>query len=159
MSEPRVSLFRPGNWGSGTAADPITVLDAALAQLPVDPHQREVIFRTDSAGCSHDFLDYCVTQGARFILGHRLTADLPVTVTNAVGRRRIPAPAVARRVALHAPRPRAQRSGSHRPDRSVVLSPPLTGPSSRVTERLGLAPGGAGIRSQEARGEFLNVTS
>jgi transposase len=60
--EPLVALLRPGNAGSGTAADPITVLDAALAQLPVDPHAQEVIVRTDSAGCSHDFLDHCTTQ-------------------------------------------------------------------------------------------------
>ena len=85
--EPLVALLRPGNAGSGTATDHITVLDAALAQLPVDPHQREVIVRTDSAGCSHDFLDYCVTQGVPFIVGHALTADLAVTV---IGRRRLP---------------------------------------------------------------------
>ena len=85
--EPLVALIRPGNAGSGTAADPITVLDAALAPLPVDPHQREVLVRTDSAGCFHDFLDDCVTQGVRFILGHALTTDLAVTV---IGRRRLP---------------------------------------------------------------------
>lgn len=69
--EPLVALLRPGNAGSGTAADPITVWDAALAPLPVDPHAQEVIVRTDSAGCSHKFLEYCVTTGARFIGGPR----------------------------------------------------------------------------------------
>ena len=53
-----VALLRPGNAGSGTAADPITVWDAALAPLPVDRHAQEVIVRADSAGCSHDFLDH-----------------------------------------------------------------------------------------------------
>ena len=47
--EPLAALLRPGNAGSGTAADHIAVLDAALAQLPVDPHTAEVIARTDSA--------------------------------------------------------------------------------------------------------------
>jgi len=36
--EPLAGLLRPGNAGSGTAADHIAVLDLALAQLPVDPH-------------------------------------------------------------------------------------------------------------------------
>ena len=36
-SEALAGLLRAGNAGSGTAADHITVLDAALGQLPVDP--------------------------------------------------------------------------------------------------------------------------
>jgi hypothetical protein len=35
--EPLAALLRPGNTGSGTAADHIQVLDAARAQLPVAP--------------------------------------------------------------------------------------------------------------------------
>ena len=35
--EPLAGLLRPGNAGSGTAADHTRVLDAALVQLPVDP--------------------------------------------------------------------------------------------------------------------------
>ncbi len=50
--EPLVALLRPGNAGSGTATDHIRVLDAAPAQLPVDPQEQEVIVRTDSAGCA-----------------------------------------------------------------------------------------------------------
>ncbi len=82
--EPLAVLLRPGNAGSGTAVDHIAVLDAALAQLPVDPHAQEVIVRTDSAGCSHKFLEYCVPTGARFIVGHALTEDLAAAV---IGRR------------------------------------------------------------------------
>jgi len=84
--EPLAALLRPGNAGSGTAADHITVLDAALAQLPVDPQTQEVIVRTDSAGCSHAFLDHCVATGVRFIVGHALTEELAATV---IGRRRL----------------------------------------------------------------------
>ena len=51
--------LRPGNAGANTAADHVEVLDAALVQLPVDPHEREVIARTDSAGLSHGFIDAC----------------------------------------------------------------------------------------------------
>jgi hypothetical protein len=74
--EPLAGLLRPGNAGSGTAADHVTVRDAALAQLPVDPHAQEVIVRADSAGCSHAFLDHCGTQGVRFIVGHPFPEDL-----------------------------------------------------------------------------------
>ena len=74
--EPLAGLLRPGNAGSGTAADHITVLDDALFQLPVDPFEVEVIARADTAGCSHGFLDACVERGVRFIVGHRLTAEI-----------------------------------------------------------------------------------
>jgi hypothetical protein len=74
--EPLAGLLRPGNAGSGTAADHIAVLDDALFQLPVDPLETEVIARADTAGCSHGFLDACVERGVRFIVGHRLTAEI-----------------------------------------------------------------------------------
>jgi hypothetical protein len=74
--EALAGLLRPGNAGSGTAADHISVLDDALAQLPVDPAELEVIVRTDSAGCSHGFLNGCRDRGVRFVVGHALTADI-----------------------------------------------------------------------------------
>ena len=74
--EPLAGLLRPGNAGSGTAVDHVTVLDDALFQLPVDPTETEVIARADTAGCSHAFLDACVERGVRFIVGHRLTAEI-----------------------------------------------------------------------------------
>ena len=50
-------LLRPGNAGANTAADHITVLDQALAQIP-DAHRHGVpmLVRTDGAGCSKAFL-------------------------------------------------------------------------------------------------------
>jgi hypothetical protein len=50
-------LLRPGNAGANTAVDHITVLDAALAQLP-DTHRHGVplLVRADGAGCSKAFL-------------------------------------------------------------------------------------------------------
>ena len=59
-------LLRPGNAGSNTAADHITVCRAALAQLP--SHRagtrlgRRVLIRTDAAGCTHEFLDWMCSQ-------------------------------------------------------------------------------------------------
>jgi len=80
-------VLRPGNAGSGDAADHVTVLDAALAQLPVDPTEVEVIARADSAGCSHAFLDACHKRNVRFVVGHRLTQDIANVLVNVPARR------------------------------------------------------------------------
>ncbi len=74
--EALAGLLRPGNAGSGAATDHVSVLDDALAQLPVEPTAVEVIARADSAGCSHEFLDACRTRQVRFVVGHALTADI-----------------------------------------------------------------------------------
>ena len=71
--EALAGILRPGNAGSNTVADHIVVLDAALAQLPVDPEQVEVIARADSAGLTHGFIDACVAAKVRFTVGHDLT--------------------------------------------------------------------------------------
>ncbi len=89
--EPLAGLLRPGNAGSGTAADHITVLDAALFQLPVDPKTTEVIVRTDSAGLSHEFLEACRERSVRFVVGHALTALLASAIVKAPASRWIPA--------------------------------------------------------------------
>ncbi len=74
--EALAGLLRPGNAGSGTAVDHVTVLDQALGQLPVDPAVTEITVRTDSAGCSHHFVDACRQRNVRFSLGHRLSAEI-----------------------------------------------------------------------------------
>jgi hypothetical protein len=74
--EALAGLLRPGNAGSGTATDHLTVLDAALAQLPVDPAQGEVIVRTDSGGTSHGLAAGCRERKVRFIGGVALRAPL-----------------------------------------------------------------------------------
>jgi len=72
--------LRPGNAGSNTTADHVEVLEAALVQLPVDPHQVEVVARTDSGALSHGFVDACRERGVRFAIGY----DLTETVRHAV---------------------------------------------------------------------------
>ncbi len=87
--EPLAGLLRPGNAGSGTAEDHISVLDAALAQLPVSPGDQEIIVRADSAGLSHLFLEHCHQQDVRFIVGHPLkgtTAAMLVELDDAAWR-------------------------------------------------------------------------
>ena len=71
--EALAGILRPGNAGSNTSADHITVLDAALAQLRVDPRTVEVIARADSAGLTHGNIDACVSAGVKFTIGHDLT--------------------------------------------------------------------------------------
>ena len=80
-------LLRPGNAGSGTAADHVAVLDQALFQLPVDPKKTEVIVRTDAAGCSHAFLEACTERKVRFCCGKNLTAELAKVVVSVPTRR------------------------------------------------------------------------
>jgi hypothetical protein len=83
--EALAGLLRPGNAGSGTATDHVTVLIDALAQLPVDPAEVEVIARADSAGWSHGFVNSCRERSVRFVIGHQLTSDIAkvlVTVPN-----------------------------------------------------------------------------
>ena len=89
--EPLAIQLRPGNAGSGTAVDHIQLLDAALAQLPVDPATETVIVRTDSVGCSHAVLAACDARGVRFIVGHPLTEKLAATVIGRRGLRWVPA--------------------------------------------------------------------
>jgi hypothetical protein len=55
--EALAGMLREGRAGSNTTADHITVLDAALAQIP-DAHRygTEILVRSDSAGCTYGFL-------------------------------------------------------------------------------------------------------
>ena len=66
----------PGNAGSNTAADHITVLDLALAALPEqarprpgDPTGPRLLARSDSAGATHAFAAACWTVGSEFSFG------------------------------------------------------------------------------------------
>jgi hypothetical protein len=71
--EALAGILRPGNAGSNTAADHVTVLSMALAKLPVYPTAVEVIARADSAGLTHGFIDACIAASVRFSVGHDLT--------------------------------------------------------------------------------------
>ena len=67
------------------------MLDAALVQLPVDPHEREVIARTDSAGLSHGFINACRAHRVRFAVGHDLTEPIRTACLSIPKRRWQPA--------------------------------------------------------------------
>jgi hypothetical protein len=72
-------LLRPGNAGSNTAADHISVLREAFRQLP--GHQvavrpgKKVLVRTDGAGGTHDLLNWLVGQRVQYSIGWTLPSD------------------------------------------------------------------------------------
>ena len=80
--EALAGVLRPGNAGSGTASDHVRVLADALAQLPIDPAEREVIARADSAGWSHGFVNACRQRHVRFVIGHQLTVEIASVLVN-----------------------------------------------------------------------------
>ena len=74
--EALAGLLRAGNAGSNTAADHVTVLGMALAQLPAqarprpgDPGSPRVLARSDSAGATHVFAAACRKEGVEFSFG------------------------------------------------------------------------------------------
>jgi hypothetical protein len=74
-------LLRPGNAGSNTAADHVTVLEQALESLPAayrpdpdDPAGQQILVRSDSAGATHAFADACRTAGVGFSFGYAVDA-------------------------------------------------------------------------------------
>jgi len=50
--------LRKGNAGANTAADQITMVERALAQLPELPDELDVLIRADTAGAVHDLIDH-----------------------------------------------------------------------------------------------------
>jgi Transposase DDE domain group 1 len=82
--EPLSVLLRRGNAGSNTAADHITVVRAALKQLP--SHRpgrrpgRQVLVRADAGGCTHAFLDWLVGQRLQYSIGFALPSDFGETL-------------------------------------------------------------------------------
>jgi hypothetical protein len=95
--ETLAALLRPGNAGSNTVADHITVLDSAAAQLPSDiarGHRagddlelvnRDVIMRADSAGCTEDFLVACRARNVGFYVSARSNAQVTAAIFDAIG--------------------------------------------------------------------------
>jgi Transposase DDE domain group 1 len=69
--------LRPGNAGANTGADQIAVAEAALAQIP-EQHVAEIdiLLRVDSAGATHELLDWCREGRIRYSVGHPLTEPI-----------------------------------------------------------------------------------
>jgi hypothetical protein len=74
-------LLRPGNAGSNTAADHLTVIDLALAQIPAAQIEHlEILVRADSAGATHETADHCHEGNLRFSFGYELTETVRAAI-------------------------------------------------------------------------------
>jgi Transposase DDE domain group 1 len=85
-------LLRPGNAGSNTATDHVTMIDRSLAQIP-DEHIEtlEILIRTDSAGATHGTADHCHRCDLRFSFGYELTEPVRAAILNTPDDAWIPA--------------------------------------------------------------------
>jgi hypothetical protein len=87
--EALAAILRPGNAGSNTTTDHITVLDLALAQIP-DAHRygTPILVRSDSAGCTQGLLAHIRGlrehgTDARFSVGVAITEDVREAIVKA----------------------------------------------------------------------------
>jgi Transposase DDE domain group 1 len=79
--EAMAAELRPGNANANTAADQIAVAEAALEQIPLEHVEAlEIVLRVDSAGATHELLDWC-REGR---IGYSVGYDLTETVRDAI---------------------------------------------------------------------------
>jgi len=90
-------VLRPGNATANTVADHVTVLDAAIAQLPAqiaaghragddaDGPTRTVVVRADSAGCTEGFLSACRARNVSFFVSARSNPQVTEAICDAIG--------------------------------------------------------------------------
>ena len=75
------AILRPGNAGSNTAADQIAVVEAALEQIPAEHiEDLEIVVRADSAGATHDLLDFCREHRLRYSVGYELSEQVRAAI-------------------------------------------------------------------------------
>jgi hypothetical protein len=66
--------LRPGNAGANNANDQIQVAEQAVAQIPAAHIETiEILLRVDSAGASHELLDWCREGQIEYSVGYDLT--------------------------------------------------------------------------------------
>ena len=79
--EPLAILLRPGNAGSNTATDHISVIRQALAQLPGHQpghrHGRKVLIRTDGAGGTKQLIEWLTSRRLSYSVGFTLPVNTP----------------------------------------------------------------------------------
>lgn len=78
--EPLAVLLRPGNAGSNTAVDHISVARDALAQVPgINPTRpgKKVLIRADGAGGTKEFATWLARRGVQYSLGFTLPTNTP----------------------------------------------------------------------------------
>ncbi len=85
--EALAGILRPGNAGSNTTADHVTILGMALAALPAHARPRpgaedspRVLIRTDAAGATHGFAAACRDAGCGFSLGFSIDEQVQAAI-------------------------------------------------------------------------------
>jgi hypothetical protein len=79
--EALAGMLRPGNAGANNAADQIAVAEQAVAQIPAKHIETlEIVLRVDSAGASHELLDWCREGQIEFSVGYDLTETVRAAI-------------------------------------------------------------------------------
>jgi len=79
--EALAAILRPGNAGSNTAADHITVIEDAVAQVPAELIETiEIVVRADGAGATHEVMDFCREHRLRYSVGFELTEQVRAAI-------------------------------------------------------------------------------
>jgi hypothetical protein len=80
-SEALAGELRPGNAGANTAADQIAVAEQAIEQIPAEHIEDiELLLRVDSAGASHELLDWAREARIGFSVGYDLTETVRAAI-------------------------------------------------------------------------------
>lgn len=142
-SEAAAAMLRPGNAGANTAVDQVAVAEAAIEQIPSDRIEGiEILLRADSAGASHDLLNWAREGRIGFSVGYEIREGLREAI--------LALPEAAWRAALDVDgNPRANGEVAEATDRLDLSSWPE---GSRVIVRRERAHPGAQLRFTDADG-------
>lgn len=81
--EALAGMLRPGSAGANTATDQIAVAEAALEQIPRQHIDKiDILLRVDSAGASHELVNWCRAGGIRFSVGFCITESVRAAITD-----------------------------------------------------------------------------
>ncbi len=73
--------LRPGNAGANNATDQIQVAEQAIAQIPAAYIEAiEIVLRVDSAGASHELLEWCREGQIEYSVGYDLTETVRAAI-------------------------------------------------------------------------------
>jgi hypothetical protein len=73
--------LRPGNAGANNATDQIRVAEQAVGQIPAEQIETiRIVLRVDSAGASHELIDWCRDGQIEFSVGYDLTETVRTAI-------------------------------------------------------------------------------
>jgi hypothetical protein len=85
--EALAGLLRPGNAGANNASDQIAVAEQAVGQIPAEHVETiEILLRVDSAGASHELIEWCREGRIRFSVGYDLTESVRAAILEIADR-------------------------------------------------------------------------